>query len=126
MKAILYFALACLWLVPIGGAQKENTQTQNPPTAEVRALPSSAKPDSEDPDSGDIEQMRADLQRLKALLTQMRTNLAFVQTSQTPLKHQFELEADAWQVIVEQMDRRLKEMEEESRAGTEESKSPIQ
>ena len=112
MKAILYFALACLWLVPLGGAQKENTQTQSPPTAEVRALPSSAKPDSGDPDSGDIEQMRADLQRLKALLMQMRTNLAFVQTSQTPLKHQFELEADAWQVIVEQMDRRLKRMEE--------------
>ena len=112
MKAILYLAVAWLWLVPIGGAQKENTQTQNPPTVEVRALPSSAKPDSGDPDSGDIEQMRADLQRLKALLTQMRTNLAFVQTSQTPLKHQFELEADAWQVIVEQMDRRLKRMEE--------------
>jgi len=42
----------------------------------------------------------------------MRTNLAFVQTSQTPLKHQFELEADAWQLIVEQMQRRLKRMEE--------------
>ena len=111
MKAILYSAAAWFLLVSVGGAQKENTQTQNPPT-EVRALPSSAKPDSGDPDSGDIEQMRADLQRLKALLTQMRTNLAFVQTSQTPLKHQFELEADAWQVIVEQMDRRLKRMEE--------------
>jgi len=57
-------------------------------------------------------EIRTDLQRLKALITQMRTNLAFVQTSQTPLKHQFELEADAWQVIVEQMDRRLKQMEE--------------
>jgi hypothetical protein len=43
----------------------------------------------------------------------MRNNLAFVQTSQTPLKHQFELEADAWQVIVDQMDRRLKHMEQQ-------------
>jgi hypothetical protein len=87
-------------------------QPQNAPPAEVHARAPSAKPDSGDPDSGDIEQMRADLERLKALLTQMRTNLAFVQTSQTPLKHQFELEADAWQVIVEQMERRLKQMEE--------------
>ena len=39
-------------------------------------------------------------------------NLAFVQTTQTPLKHQFELETDAWQVIVEQMERRLKQMED--------------
>ena len=112
MKAILYSAAAWFLLVSVGGAQKENTQTQNSPTAEIHTPASSAKPDSGDPDSGDIEQMRADLQRLKALLTQMRTNLAFVQTSQTPLKHQFELEADAWQVIVEQMDRRLKRMEE--------------
>ena len=37
---------------------------------------------------------------LRLLLNQMRNNLAFVQTSQTPLKHQFELEADAWQVII--------------------------
>jgi hypothetical protein len=112
MKAILYSAAAWFLLVSVGGAQKENMQAQNPPPAGVHALPSSAKPDSADPDSGDIEQMRADLQQLKALLTQMRTNLAFVQTSQTPLKHQFELEADAWQVIVDQMDRRLKRMEE--------------
>jgi hypothetical protein len=46
----------------------------------------------------------------------MRTNLAFVQTSPTPLKHQFELEADAWQVIVEQMERRLKKMEQNQSA----------
>jgi hypothetical protein len=112
MKAMVYSAAAWLLLVPVGGAQKKNTEPQNSPPTGVHALPSSAKPDSGDPDSGDIEQMRADLQRLKALLTQMRTNLAFVQTSQTPLKHQFELEADAWQVIVDQMDRRLKQMED--------------
>ncbi len=112
MKAILYLAAAWFLLAPIGGAQKQNWQTQNPSSSEVRALPSSAKSDAREPDSEDVEQMRADLQRLQALLTQMRTNLAFVQTSQTPLKHQFELEADAWQVIVEQMDRRLKQMEE--------------
>jgi hypothetical protein len=63
-------------------------------------------------DSDDVEQLRADVQRLRVLLNQMRSNLAFVQTSQTPLKHQFELEADAWQVLIGQMDRRLKRMEE--------------
>lgn len=60
----------------------------------------------------DVQQLNADVQRLKVLLNQMRTNLAFVQTSQTPLKHQFELEADAWQVVTEQMERRLRQMEE--------------
>jgi len=60
----------------------------------------------------DAAQLRADLQRLKVLLNQMRNNLAFVQSSQTPLKHQFELEADAWQLVVDQMDRRLRRMED--------------
>lgn len=61
---------------------------------------------------GDAQQLRADIQRLQALVNQMRTNLAFVQTSQTPLKHQFELEAAAWQIIIDDMNRRLKHMEE--------------
>lgn len=64
-------------------------------------------------DSASTRELRADVDRLKVLVNQMRTNLAFVQTSQSPLKHQFELEADAWQLIVEQMDKRLKQMEEQ-------------
>ncbi len=66
----------------------------------------------------DIQQLNADLQRLKGLLNQMRTNLAFVQTSQSPLKHQFELETDAWQVLIDQMEHRLKRMNERSASGS--------
>src|SRR5574337_757824 len=58
------------------------------------------------PSSDDAEQLRADVQQLRTILNQMRGNLAFVQTTQSPLKHQFELEVDAWQVIVTQMERR--------------------
>jgi hypothetical protein len=65
--------------------------------------------------NSDVENLRRDTERLRVLLNQMRSNLAFVQSSQTPLKHQFELEADAWQVIVNDMDRRLKRMEEQKR-----------
>jgi hypothetical protein len=54
---------------------------------------------------------------MRALLNQMRTNLAFVDTSQSPLKHQFEIEADMWQVMLDQMDRRIAAMEGPSQAG---------
>ena len=50
---------------------------------------------------------RADLQRMKALVQQMQTNLAFVTTSQGPLKHQFELEIEMWQLEIARMERRL-------------------
>jgi len=104
-----------LTLVPVlfSGALLAQTSTAAPqqtahpsgPQAE-RAMPM--------PAVDDLEQLRGDVQRLKVLLNQMRTNLAFVQSSQSPLKHQFELEADAWQVIVDQMDRRLKRLERAS------------
>ncbi|MFY9560684.1 MAG: hypothetical protein WAQ52_10660 [Terriglobales bacterium] len=111
MKAILCSAVVCCLLVPSGLGQEagEKAQPHNTVQAEARATSSSSQAES-----SDIEQMRDDVERLKVLLNQMRTNLAFVQTSQTPLKHQFELEVDAWQVIVEQMERRLKQMKDRS------------
>jgi hypothetical protein len=51
--------------------------------------------------------MAADLERMRGLLNQLQTNLAFVQTTTTPLKHQFELEIDMWQTLLNQMQRRL-------------------
>ena len=55
----------------------------------------------------DAQAMREDLQRMKALVQQMQTNLAFVTTIQGPLKHQFELEIEMWQLEIARMERRL-------------------
>jgi predicted RNase H-like nuclease (RuvC/YqgF family) len=51
--------------------------------------------------------LRNDLTRMKALVQQMETNLAFVDTTQSPLKHQFQLEIDMWKTTINQMERRL-------------------
>ena len=115
MKATLYAAMAVFLLMISASAQ--STETAHPHNAH-EASQASAHETTASPESNDVEQMRADLDRLKVVLNQMRTNLAFVQTSQTPLKHQFELETDAWQVIVDQMDRRLKQMEERRSPGS--------
>lgn len=89
----------------------QNSTPHQPQPAASRPEASAPKPDA-----NDLEQLRGDVQRLRVLLSQMRSNLAFVQTSQTPLKHQFELETDAWQVVIEQMDRQLKRLEHDSGA----------
>jgi len=89
-------------------AQTTRKTPAHPPDAAARAPENSAPAGAAD---DDVQQLNADLQRLKVLLNQMRNNLAFVQSSQTPLKHQFELEADAWQLIVEQMDRRIQRIQ---------------
>ena len=98
--------LVALLLVVTAPAQQPRTQSKTPAASQQPADALSR------PDHDDVAQLRAEVQRLKILLNQMRTNLAFVQSSQTPLKHQFELEADAWQLVVEQMDRRLQRMED--------------
>jgi outer membrane murein-binding lipoprotein Lpp len=110
MKNALLAILACILPVADLAAQDAGKRVQPQHDVQLENRQKVAEADSED-----VRELNADLQRLKALLNQMRTNLAFVQSSQTPLKHQFELEADAWQVIVEQMDRRLKRMEERLR-----------
>ena len=113
MKAVLCMIVGSFVLGASLCAQDagEKSQARNPVQAAAQANPMSSKEDS-----SDTQELRADLQRVKILLNQMRTNLAFVQNTQTPLKHQFELEVDAWQVIVEQMERRLKHMEEHAPA----------
>jgi hypothetical protein len=55
----------------------------------------------------DLQALREDLTRMKALVQQMQSNLAFVDTTQSPLKHQFQLEIDMWQTLITQMERRL-------------------
>jgi hypothetical protein len=112
MKVILCSVLACFLFLAYANGQ--SAETAEPRHATQAATPAA----NSQRDSDDMEQMRADLERLKVLLNQMRTNLAFVQTTQTPLKHQFELETDAWQVIVEQMERRLKRMEDRKVPGS--------
>ena len=43
---------------------------------------------------------------MRALVAQMETNLAFVDNTQSPLKHQFQLDIDMWNVVISQMERR--------------------
>jgi hypothetical protein len=60
--------------------------------------------------NSDLEAMRADSKKMHVILNQMQTNLAFVTNTNDPLKHQFELEVEMWQMLLNQMDRRIEEM----------------
>jgi hypothetical protein len=95
---VLVFAMSAC-----GFAQAQ--KTSNPAAAVANSSPV----------DDDVAQLNNDVQRLKVLVNQMRTNMAFVQSSQTPLKQQFQLEADAWQVLISQMERRIQRMEDRQR-----------
>ena len=79
------------------------------------ARPSQSRPNpdfslgsqSEQGQSDQNQALRNDLARMKSLVQQMEQNLAFVDTTQSPLKHQFQLEIDMWRTTINQMERRL-------------------
>jgi hypothetical protein len=51
--------------------------------------------------------MQADIQRMRVLIHQMQNNLGAVTSAQDPLKHEFELEIEMWQILLNQMERRM-------------------
>lgn len=63
-----------------------------------------------------IEALKSDLQRMRILLGQMKTNASFAANVTTPLYHQFELENAMWQVEVDQLQRHVDALERASKA----------
>ncbi|HXE91889.1 MAG TPA: hypothetical protein VNK82_13110 [Terriglobales bacterium] len=104
MKSLLILSV-CVFLVPAGAA----AQSQHPATQPSKSPPPSAAT----PTCGahatpaQLEALRSDLKKMRSLLAQMQTNLAFVQNAPTPLKHQFELEIDMWRTLLEHMERNV-------------------
>ena len=47
--------------------------------------------------------LKTDLEKMQALLEQMQRNVAFVSPGDTPLKHQFQLEIEMWQLLIRNM-----------------------
>jgi hypothetical protein len=97
---ILFFIFLCssCWLVAQGSQEKqapEKTQVQ------TRSASSSLSDD-------DITAMREDIARMRGIVAQMENNLAFVDTTQSPLKHQFQMEIDMWNIVINEMERRLR------------------
>ena len=84
-----------LFTLPMA-AQSSRPETQAP--ARTENSPSAV--------FGGEQNMRDDIQRMRAILNQMKTNLAFVGSTTTPLAHQFQLDIDMWQALLDQMEQR--------------------
>jgi hypothetical protein len=92
--AILFFAF-CFAVTGL--------RAQNAPSAPSPAVTSPSLGMSEQ----QTEALRADIARMKNLVQQMEINLAFVDTTQSPLKHQFQLEIDMWKIMIIHMEKQL-------------------
>ena len=57
--------------------------------------------------ASNTDDMKADLAKMHVLLGQMQRNVAFVSSGDTPLKHQFELEIEMWQLLLHDFESKL-------------------
>ncbi len=94
-SAIMFCALCCTFT--------SATAQQN--AAKMSAIQSAADGSNQ----SDIQELRKDVETMRVIVQQMETNLAFVDTTQSPLKHQFQLEIDMWKTVIARMERRLNE-----------------
>lgn len=53
--------------------------------------------------------LKSDLAKMRVLIAQMQRNVAFVSAGDTPMKHQFQLEIEMWQLLLQDMDRKIDE-----------------
>jgi hypothetical protein len=103
--AIIILALCCI--VPVcavqqsspGASQAATSQANTANTAESSQLKHLTSAD-------EAKALEADIRKMRALVAQMQSNLAFVDSTQSPLKHQFQLDIDMWNVLINQMERR--------------------
>jgi hypothetical protein len=81
-------------------------------TAEKQSRTDTASTSPSSPD--ELRAMQADSARMRALLNQMRANAGFAGNSTTPLYREFDLEAQMWQTLLDQMDRHIAEMQKQN------------
>jgi len=55
----------------------------------------------------DAQALREDIKKMRSMVRQMETNLAFVDNTQSPLKHQFQLDIDMWKIVIDHLERRV-------------------
>jgi hypothetical protein len=103
--------LACLTLIVLvfmTGSRAVAQSTANRPQSTKEAQASD--------DQDDVTAVKADLAKMRVLVTQMQNNLGLTTNTTTPLYHQFELEINMWQLVIARMERRIEHMERGKRS----------
>jgi hypothetical protein len=108
LKIAGIFLVLC-FIIPVGavqqtpgmGAQAANSQAATASAAENAQLRQMAVR------GDDPQALRDDIKKMRALVRQMESNLAFVDTTQSPLKHQFQLDIDMWKIVIDHLERRV-------------------
>lgn len=111
MPRSIVLVLCCALMLQLAPA----AQTTAPGKTEKQVQRSDEGRPAPAADPAELADLRRDLQRMRSILSQMQTNLGYVSTTTQPLRHQFELEIDMWQVELGRLERHIQRLEALSR-----------
>jgi hypothetical protein len=95
-------ALVTVFLMSVSSAVAQSTSQASPQPMRQAQLSN---------DHDDLDAMKADLAKMRVLVTQLQNNLGLTTNTTTPLYHQFELEINMWQILISQMEGRVEHLE---------------
>ncbi|MGC2696591.1 MAG: hypothetical protein WA738_12460 [Candidatus Angelobacter sp.] len=104
-KPVIAF-IALLSVVTLGPSQQTPTATSQAGSSQGNLANAAENAQIKRLAGDDARSIQEDLRRMRALVQQMETNLAFIDTTQSPLKHQFQLDIDMWKILIAQMERK--------------------
>src|SRR5215475_11644206 len=104
-KIVLILVLFCSFVF-LATTRSVSTSTESSTSAGVSQQSSIT--------SEQAQSMKDELAKMRSLVQQMETNLSVVDTTQSPLKHQFQLEIDMWRMMIQRMEKQLRDRDKDS------------
>jgi hypothetical protein len=104
-KAVLFF-LFFSFIIPVSAVQQTPNSSAQAASSQAGMANAAENAQLKRLASDDARSQQDDIRRMRALVQQMESNLAFVDNTQSPLKHQFQLEIDMWKALLNNMERR--------------------
>ena len=109
LKKALFLSVFFSLIIPLSAVQQtpnSSSQASNSQAGAANAAENAQIRQLGNARGNDAQALRDDIRKMRVLVRQMETNLAFVDNTQSPLKHQFQLDIDMWNVVISQMERR--------------------
>jgi hypothetical protein len=106
LKNAIIFFLFFAFIIPVGAVQQTPNSSAQAAGSQANMANAAESAQIKRLASDDAHSQQDDLRKMRAIVAQMEANLAFVDNTQSPLKHQFQLEIDMWKALLSNMERR--------------------
>jgi hypothetical protein len=107
MKIVNALILCVLFAMPaVSAIQGGHDAPAQPPKTQTPTSTDKQQPCGEPLSDSDAQDLERDLAQMRSLIQQMQMNLAAATSSESPLKHQFQLDIDMWQLMLGHLEKR--------------------